>query len=847
HTMNILTTYETTGTYAGPENVRYTFSTWSDGSLDNPRVVNLNSSESFSAILNESYKVLTTSNVYGVSISVSSNASNDFYSKDSTLTLNAPSIPGYLLKAWLINGSPVTVNPYIEKINSPVEATAEYVGIVPPSIPTLSSPEDNSEINATSLILAWNDSDPNNLSLKYDLYFGMQNDIKLVATNLSVPEYNMHNLDWSTTYNWYIVADNGYKNTEGPVWTFTTSNPPVPSAPSNFHTTNVAYNSVTLSWNSVSGASGYYIYRSMDGSNFTKISTITGTSYTDSGLSANTAYYYRLSSYNQYGQSSYSSINVTTPSSPAQVNATITGNVSVYTGQSAFISSAAVPIMSQPPLATSNSGPSYVPGEIIVGFKNGISSKALGSPDTINAIPFKYKVSKTLQTPDNTLNVSLLDVSTSVEKAISYFKSIPGVLYAEPNYISHALSVTPNDPDYSDQWALPDIQAPQAWQVSKGSNTVIVAVIDTGVSSTHPDLQGILVPGYNFVSNNTDTMDDFGHGTHVAGIIDADTNNGIGIAGVNWGGVSSTKIMPVKVLDSTGSGNDFDISEGIVYATQHGAKVINMSFGGISNSQTEQEACQYAYNNGVTLVAAAGNNALNTLLYPAAYSTVIPVAAVGSNNQIAYYSNYYSNVVCSPGSDILSTYYATSTESNTYAYLYGTSMAAPQVSGLAALMISNGITGPANIRNIIQNTATNIGPSSTYGYGLINAYKALTYNGGWEPMVVFAQNSSGVTVKTVDVSNDGSFSMNLPAGTYKIYAWQDFNGDSQIDTGDFYGFYGYSGNSTDMPLSLNLISGQSINLNLLVSTQINNENNPVGNVGVVSNYVHSLIESHYKK
>ena len=545
----------------------------------------------------------------------------------------------------------------------------------------------------------------------------------------------------------------------------------------------------------------------------------------------------------------------TTESTPPGTG-TISGKVDVYTGESGFITTSSKPVLTNTKWQiASHPKNEYVANEIIVGFK---SNFKLSTRSLSMKAPFDYEVKNTLETPNREVNIALLRVSSSVEEAVNYFKKLPNVKYAEPNYISYALS-TPDDMYYPKQWGLADVHIPQVWQSGiEGANTVIVAVIDTGVSPTHPDLQGILVNGYNFVSNNADTADNYGHGTHVAGIIDADTNNSIGVAGVNWGGLFSTKVMPIKVLNSNGRGNDYWIAEGIVYAVKHGAKVINMSLGGTNLSYTEQNACQYAYDNGVTLVAAAGNDASNILDYPAAFSTVIPVAAVGPDNALAYYSNYTSDVICAPGgvmyyprdpNGIISTYYATSTQSNTYAYLQGTSMAAPYVSGIIALMISKGVTDPANIWNIIKNTATNIGSSSQYGYGLINAYNAVTYNGGWEPMIVWAEDQNSKIVGLAVVDNNGNYSLKLSAGTYRIYAWQDFNGNEVVDTGDFYGYAGYSGNSSDQPQNISVGANSSINVHILVSPEVNDTNNPLGvaEISKLKGIISRTIQNHYKR
>ncbi|MGC8818636.1 MAG: S8 family serine peptidase [Athalassotoga sp.] len=852
HTIGVLPTYSNIGNYGGSPNVEYLFSNWSDGSTQNPRIVDLNGNLYLTANMNTYYAVKVSSNI-GITIASSPYYVNGFYPAYSFVQLTAPSENGFVFDYWIINGQAITGNPLSQYVNLPIEATAVYVQIVPPSVVSSIYPENGSTGLPISVNLRWSAYDPNNFPLTYSLYFGTSPNPPLIASGLSTPTYTISDLNYSTTYYWYVITTNGYVSSKGPLWSFTTENEPAPSAPSDLYYTAVTSNSISIGWSPSPLASGYNVYRSTNGINFSKIASTFNTYYTDVNLSPSTTYYYAVTAYNPSGESGYSNqIIVTTPSAPIPAEyGIVNGTVNIYTGQSAFVSFA-------PSYQNTNwqiqkyTGPDYIPGQVIVGFKSGIRPSTL----SLYPSPFKYNVVSTLQTPNYEINASLITVSTSVERAVDYFKSLPDVAYAEPNYIVHALSI-PDDPYFNKQWYLQNIETPQAWNVSTGANTVIVAVVDTGVSSTHPDLQNILVPGYNFVNSTTNTMDDFGHGTFVAGIIDADTNNGIGIAGINWGGSNSTKIMPIVVLGPDGSGSVYNVSQGIIYAVEHGAKVINLSLGGPNYDQTEQLACQYAYNNNVVVVAAAGNNSSNTLDYPAAFPTVIPVASVapsGSSYTLAHYSNYSSTVICAPGGQmysqndpngVFSTTYSTSTNTNGYGYGQGTSFAAPQVSAIAALMIAHNITGVANITKILEKTATYIGPQSTFGYGLVNAYNAVTYNGGWEPMIIWAQNSSGI-VATAVVSPNGSFSMKVPVGNYQIYAWQDFNGDGQIDQGDLYGYYGYSGTQST-PMTLNVSANQTYNLNIQVSPEISTPPSIYGtSKSALDTFIQSLIKAHYE-
>jgi subtilisin family serine protease len=241
--------------------------------------------------------------------------------------------------------------------------------------------------------------------------------------------------------------------------------------------------------------------------------------------------------------------------------------------------------------------------------------------------------------------------------------------------------------------------------------------------------------GWNFAYDDNDPTDDDGHGTHCSGIIAAATNNGTGVAGTNW----NAKIMPVKVMDSGGSGYVADCAAGVVYAANMGAKVISMSYGGYAYTQTELDAVNYAYSKGCVLVAAAGNDDVQTLSYPSAYPNVIAVAATGTNDAKASYSNYGTWVdVSAPGGEDLSDYHAwiLSTcwftgESNKYGWMCGTSMATPFVAGAASLIRARYPDwSPFLVRQALENSCDNIdslnpGYEGKLGKGRINVYKAL--------------------------------------------------------------------------------------------------------------------------
>lgn len=336
------------------------------------------------------------------------------------------------------------------------------------------------------------------------------------------------------------------------------------------------------------------------------------------------------------------------------------------------------------------------------------------------------------------------------------------VEYAEPNYIAHALMV-PNDSLYKYQWNFGSsekngINMEKAWDITAGNNSVIVAVVDTGIAyETYekfcqaPDLaQTRFAAGYNFVSNTAHANDDQGHGTHVAGTIAQSTNNSIGTSGIAF----NTALMPVKVLNSSGSGSYSAIANGIRYAVDHGAKVINLSLGGSKSNTTLKNAIKYAYDKGVTVVAACGNDNASGCLYPAAYSDyVISVGATQYDGTKAPYSSYGANLnIVAPGGNtkvdlnsdgqkdgiLQQTIAGSSNVCSFDYYLYqGTSMATPHVAGIAALLLAKGnATTPDQIKTAIDSTAKDLGAAgkdNTYGYGLANAYAALQWPNTSQP------------------------------------------------------------------------------------------------------------------
>src|SRR6266852_3564111 len=207
--------------------------------------------------------------------------------------------------------------------------------------------------------------------------------------------------------------------------------------------------------------------------------------------------------------------------------------------------------------------------------------------------------------------------------------------FVEPDYVAVPLLV-PNDPTYSQEWHLQTIQAPSAWDVTTGSSSVPIAMIDSGVDPTHPDLASKLIPGWSFLTGTADTHDVLGHGTQTAGTAAAIGNNALGVAGVAW----QNPIMPLVVLNSSDWASYSDIANAIMYAADHGVRIVNISIGGTSSSSALQSAVDYAWSKGTVVFAAAGNYSSPTPIYPAGCTNVVAVGATDSNDTLASFSNY---------------------------------------------------------------------------------------------------------------------------------------------------------------------------------------------------------------
>lgn len=407
----------------------------------------------------------------------------------------------------------------------------------------------------------------------------------------------------------------------------------------------------------------------------------------------------------------------------------------------------------------------HVPGEIIVKLKPGVNAQSFLSKKSFST--FGLAPSREIKLSYDKLNVLKVGEEKSLEGAIAVLKNNPDVVYAEPNFIYSAavmpkeknlshkrlekspfaetMTATPDDPSFGQLWGLKntgsnepqgkagvegaDVNALKAWDITKGSHDVRIAIIDTGIDYNHPDLKANVdrESGYNFVNNTKDAMDDQGHGTHCAGTIGAVHDNKVGVAGV----MSEVTMIPVKFLDSSGSGTLEAAVKSIDYATNLNVDLMSNSWGGGGRSEALYEAIKRASDKGIIFTAAAGNSSSNndaSPSYPASYDVpnVVSVAALTAQNDLAYFSSYGRNSVhiAAPGHNILSTL-----KGGSYEVMSGTSMATPHVSGVLGLLLAKeGRMSHAQMRERLTMTGVPVAAlrSKTQTASRIDAYNLLT-------------------------------------------------------------------------------------------------------------------------
>ncbi|MFP4661767.1 MAG: S8 family serine peptidase [Halanaerobiales bacterium] len=481
------------------------------------------------------------------------------------------------------------------------------------------------------------------------------------------------------------------------------------------------------------------------------------------------------------------------------------------------------------PLYEGESAVSYQEQEVIVKYKPMINSQSVEEFENENSLVSISSVDRN----DAKVVKYQIPADQDVEQLISEYNQKENVAWAEPNYIYYPTAIPQEQYYNSYQWNMVNMNMEAAWDVSTGDSSVVVAVLDTGIIPDHPDLKGNLLQGADMIGGiksfpiESYNISDFdptdestyqqggSHGTHVSGIIGALSNNKLGVAGINW----NVKILPIRGLTKNG-GTSWDIAEGIYYAIDQGADIINMSFGGNHSSYYQHEAVKEAVAAGVTVIAATGNEGSSSVYYPAAYPETIAVGAVGKQNIKTAYSNYGPEVdIVAPGGDygesIISTwgYYKDGKTVSEYNGMIGTSMAAPHVSGVAALLVASGIKDPEEIRDRLINNTRELGDPGKddyYGYGLVDAYGALVNKKIMNP-VVFTATRSGSTLHVksdmIKATDNGSFKLSkVNTDSDVIISWFDGNDNGMIDGGDYYGEVDYSTSLTNPEINLSYLS-----------------------------------------
>lgn len=370
----------------------------------------------------------------------------------------------------------------------------------------------------------------------------------------------------------------------------------------------------------------------------------------------------------------------------------------------------------------------FVTSEVLVKFKGATAAAAMNSANVANAAIGSTTV-RTIPRID--VSEVRIPAGMTIDDALYYYQGLPTVEYAERN-AKKKLTFLPNDPMFANQYGPKKVKCQEAWDLGKGSASVVIAVIDTGIDLNHEDLKNKIVPGYDFSDNDSDPTAAGDHGVHCAGIAAADTNNGKGGVGSGY----NCKVMPLKIFPNA---TDAVSAAAIIHAADHGAKVISMSYGAYFESVTERNAVNYAWSKGLILVGGAANDNVNNKFYPGAFDKVICVGSTGTSDVKSGFSNWGPDWVdvAAPGEDILSTV------TGGYANFTGTSMSTPLVAGVVGLLWAQSLPGTTNIqiRQTIESTTDPV-PGNYFKFGRINAFKAIS---AIDPGSVTTSNATGVT------------------------------------------------------------------------------------------------------
>jgi len=394
--------------------------------------------------------------------------------------------------------------------------------------------------------------------------------------------------------------------------------------------------------------------------------------------------------------------------------AAVSGISQFVSSVDADVSTASMPVAAQtarrpvtPPGLTQLAVPEPAQDHILVKFKDNVGQTRKAQ------VLAKHGLSEKSDIKDIGVKLVSIPDSLTPDEAVQSLKAEGDVEFAEVDGTLTA-QATPNDPNYGSQWYLPQISAPAGWDISTGTPGVIIAMVDTGLDPSNPEFAPKLVPGWNYITGSSVIVDNTGHGSATAQTAAAATNNNYNIAGVSW----NSPIMPLVVCDSTGSCMWSNVASAITYAADHGAKVINISLGGTSDSSAMQSAVNYAWSKGLVIVAAACNNSSSVPCYPGAEQNVVAVSATcDTSNTFAGWSNFGSYIdLAAPGCNI-----------NGWS---GTSLSSPIVAGAAALVFSAKPTlSNAQVVSLLESNADDAGTpgwDQYYGYGLVDVAQTLS-------------------------------------------------------------------------------------------------------------------------